>query len=649
MGLLSVGQPIPWEMVTQEMCDHVRLHGALQFLHQYRAHQDREEGLQLKWGEEIEYHLLRFTEEGRVHLQPRVHEVLEQLSSRASECSPCSTIVAWHPEYANWMIEATPGQPYGNLTAHLLMVEPNMSLRRKCPLPFLREGEALLSITVHPRLGAPDCLPPAQPTSLPLPGPVAQSVFLPDEVITPHPRFPTLTGNIRKRRGSKVDIRVPLFMDKHTTAEVVQQARDGPGAPSSEPNPDERPHVYMDAMGFGMGSSCLQMTFQARNLTEARLLYDQLAVVAPLMLALTAATPAYRGFLVDTDVRWNQISASVDDRTPFERGLVGLPEAANGPRCFNGNHRLGKSRYSSVSMFVSESVPDHCNDLSVPYNEKIFELLTAEGVDVLLAKHVAHLFVRDPLVMYEGKLDLDDTASTDHFENLNSTNWNSMRLKLPPPGGQIGWRVEFRTMEVQMTDFENAAFVIFIVLLSRIILAFHLDFYMPVSLVDENMQRAHNRNAVLAEKFFFRHMILQNDACGSALLEGLRFVPSRTDGARSAMGRSPDSRGSLPEAISRVSFYEDQDHETTSEMTIDEIINGLPGIFPGLMPLVHNYLDMIECSGEARSVLDSYLTLISWRASGRVQTPATWMRAELTRHPSYRGDSVVPPEACHDL
>jgi glutamate--cysteine ligase catalytic subunit len=32
------------------------------------------------------------------------------------------------------------------------------------------------------------------------------------------------------------------------------------------------------------------------------------------MLALTAASPAHRGYLVDTDCRWNIIAAAVDDR-----------------------------------------------------------------------------------------------------------------------------------------------------------------------------------------------------------------------------------------------------------------------------------------------------------------------------------------------
>jgi glutamate--cysteine ligase catalytic subunit len=47
----------------------------------------------------------------------------------------------------------------------------------------------------------------------------------------------------------------------------------------------------------------------------------------------------------------------------------------------------------------------------------------------------------------------------------------------------MGWRVEFRPMEVQLTDFENAAYVIFVVLLTRAILSFHLNLYIPISKV----------------------------------------------------------------------------------------------------------------------------------------------------------------------
>jgi len=38
-------------------------------------------------------------------------------------------------------------------------------------------------------------------------------------------------------------------------------------------------------------------------------------------------------------------------------------------------------------------------------------------------------------------------------------------------------------MEVQLTDFENAAFTVFIALVTRVILAFDLSLYLPLSKV----------------------------------------------------------------------------------------------------------------------------------------------------------------------
>lgn len=40
--------------------------------------------------------------------------------------------------------------------------------------------------------------------------------------------------------------------------------------------------VHMDAMAFGMGCCCLQITFQAKDVDESRFIYDQLAVMAPM-------------------------------------------------------------------------------------------------------------------------------------------------------------------------------------------------------------------------------------------------------------------------------------------------------------------------------------------------------------------------------
>lgn len=79
-----------------------------------------------------------------------------------------------------------------------------------------------------------------------------------------------------------------------------------------------------------------------------------------------------------------------------------------------------------------------------------------------------------------------------------------MRFKPPPPNSPIGWRVEFRPCEIQITDFENAAIVCFIVLLSRVILSYNLNLLIPISKVDENMAKAQKRDAVKEEKFWFR-------------------------------------------------------------------------------------------------------------------------------------------------
>jgi glutamate--cysteine ligase catalytic subunit len=74
-------------------------------------------------------------------------------------------------------------------------------------------------------------------------------------------------------------------------------------------------------MAFGMGSSCLQCTFSTKSLSHARYIYDQMNVISPLFLALTAGTAIYKGKLVDWDVRWNIISGSCDDRTSNERDI----------------------------------------------------------------------------------------------------------------------------------------------------------------------------------------------------------------------------------------------------------------------------------------------------------------------------------------
>ena len=182
-------------------------------------------------------------------------------------------------------------------------------------------NEYPITLTTFPRLGTMGDVSPYFSTS----GEKLRSQFLPDEIANPHIRFPTLAANIRSRRGRKVEVNVPVFRDERTPwpfkdPTINYDLHNWPEDDDVRQGAVKENHIYMDAMAFGMGSCCLQITFQAKNITEGRKLYDQLSPLGPIMLALTAATPIYKGFLADTDVRWNQISRAVDDRTPEELG-----------------------------------------------------------------------------------------------------------------------------------------------------------------------------------------------------------------------------------------------------------------------------------------------------------------------------------------
>eukprot|EP00494_Astrolonche_serrata_P029917 UN30184 len=284
------------------------------------------------------------------------------------------------PEYGSFMIEATPAAPYENYTSDLLKVEKNMTARRKVIESVVDEDVYLFTLGSFPLLGCDDHQFLEDKNQV-LKGPIANSQYVSDAVINPHPRFGCLTQNIRERRGENVDIRIPIFRDEKTDPKVKD--------------------IHMDAMVFGMGCSCLQVTFQARNLFEARCLYDQLATMTPIMMALSASTPFYRGFISDIDCRWTVISQSVDDRTEAERGV----------KKEKGVKEISKSRYDTIDYYICECqkrLQNGWNDIDLVYDEKAYKQLIEGKVDDRLAKHIAHLWIRDPLVIYKERVEVDD-------------------------------------------------------------------------------------------------------------------------------------------------------------------------------------------------------------------------------------------------
>ncbi|KAM9315998.1 glutamate--cysteine ligase catalytic subunit isoform 2-T2 [Gastrophryne carolinensis] len=564
MGLLSAGSPLSWEE-TKKYADYVRQHGIIQFLNIYNKVKERQKDV-LKWGDEVEYMLVAFDHENqKVRLVLNGEEMLETLQNQGEKTNPNHPTL-WRPEYGSYMIEGTPGQPYGGTMSEFNTVEDNMRKRRMEASSLLLDSQSICTITSFPS---------------------------------------TLTRNIRHRRGEKVAINVPIFRDQNTPFPFIEKFPNATGDDAIAALPN---HIYLDAMGFGMGNCCLQVTFQACSISEARCLYDQLATICPIVMALSAAAPFYRGYVSDIDCRWGVISASVDDRTKEERGLEPLK---------NNKYRISKSRYDSIDSYLS-TCGEKYNDIDLTIDKEIYIHLTREGIDHILAQHIAHLFIRDPLTLFEEKIHLDDANESDHFENIQSTNWQTMRFKPPPPNSDIGWRVEFRPMEVQLTDFENSAYVVFVVLLTRVILSYKLDFLIPLSKVDENMKVAQKRDAVRQGMFYFK-----KDICKAGI--------AAVDGCYTALNGT------------------ESEPEEYTLMSIDTIINGKEGVFPGLLPILNSYLENMEVDVDTRCTILNYLKLIKKRASGELMTVARWMREFVSNHPDYKHDSVITDKINYDL
>jgi len=634
MAPLNVaGAPLSWQDMKPQLKE-IRRRGVQQFVNLYHR-VEHATGRELLWGDEIEYHLMKKSGKGAtdpdrtVKISLRAPELLKHLQQCEGDDPRRYDGCSWHAEYGRWMVEATPREPFSGYATDLLRVERSMRLRRQRLLSCLSPDEIIPTVPSFPLMGVGHFTdPPAEPR-----GPVANSECIPDEVINPHPRFATLTRNIRERRGANVDIRMPLYQDVATP-----EFKDlPPGAPP--------PEVRGDAMAYGMGSCCLQVTFQARDIHESRYLTDQLAVLAPIMLALTAATPVFKGRLLDTDCRWDIVAQSVDDRTPAERRGPGEPvkEADRDPLLVGeGVRRLPKSRYGSISHYIY-SCPaarklnmhnplDALSDLDVEVDGEAKAALLEAGVDEALARHIAFNFSRDPLVMYQERMGVDDDKETDHFETIQGSNWNTVRWKPPPAmNSEIGWRTEFRSMEVQLTDFENAAFTVFVMLATRAILAFDLDLLLPISKVDANMARAHRRGAVTGEKFFFRKHLVPPSVLEEAPCDGEESHGESANGG--------DHRRTICAPF-------DRDFE---EMSLAEIFNGKGDYFPGLIPVCQAYIESIGMDATTTFEVNRYLKLIAMRASGRLLTNAAWARRFIAAHPDYLSDSVVAPTIAHDL
>lgn len=256
-----------------------------------------------------------------------------------------------------------------------------------------------------------------------------------------------------------------------------------------------------------------------------------------------------------------------------------------------------------------------------------------------------------------------------------------------------------------MTDFENAAFAVFVVLLSRAILYFKLNFYIPISKVwykfwhaapvlsssilaqvDENMGRAQERNASASRKFYFRKEVFsaaQSEPSSGTSSSGTSTPSDDSHKKKEKKMRNCFAPPPLPEdgILNRLPVDEEYD-----EFTMNEIMNGNLVRRPCRFGI--NFLTKVMSRERTFQVfcLWSMLTstlwksiLMKWKRSkatwnlfdvvptvcriylsltrfwlmcwaiGTLLTPATWIRNFVQSHPDYHKDSVVSQVVNYDL
>ncbi|QEL59792.1 hypothetical protein CJJ09_001878 [Candidozyma auris] len=608
MGLLSLGTPLDWHE-SRKHNEHVRENGIEQLINIFKQHGKRQND-HFYWGDEVEYMLVDIDSSNKTaKLAIDRDSILDDLNDPSKPEIAMKAInnnVSFHPEYGRYMIEATPLKPYdGESLSDYVYVEENMVKRR---------GVAV---------GAPEAYHSVDVDNVPS-----------------HGIFPTLTANIRKRRGHKVAINLPIYPDTNTKLiddsipkRDLFPSDEEPWLGASQPG-----HVYMDSMGFGMGSSCLQITVQPSDIHEARYLYDTLAPLTPILMAVSAAAPILR-VLVNQDVRWNVISGAVDDRTFLERDI----KPYRGGPGVNGDHitnefgdttittldgkpvqKIPKSRYESIDSYLSDE-----GYRSDPYFKKSYNDIYSP------------INKKDPLVIFSERVNQNNNLDNDHFENLQSTNWQTLRFKPPALYSDIddlaktpGWRVEFRPLEIQLTDFENAAYSVFITLVSKAILKFSPDFYMPISKVDSNMKTAHGVDASTDAKFWFRNpsqwRLNNEDFKGYDLTWFDRFVNDGND----LFDDNVVYLNGYVEVNNGIEngIVEHEDCQNV-KLTAQELIDG-SDTFPGLIKMIVKLIatDLLPANWQNSShhcksrqfardleLIRNYLKLISGRASERSQ------------------------------
>ena len=380
-------------------------------------------------------------------------------------------------EYLACMLELIPGEPFKNFLDGIQILDTFQHMR-KTLYHKGRPGSRFFWGAVLPTIGTRCGLEARgfkdiNPEELSKKNVITGSRYLDEKLIYSHPRYLTYTRNVLGRKKIKNEDFFELYKDENTDFKNVL------------PNETQAGVTHIDTSAFGPAQCSLQATFECIDIDQAQHVYDQLHFFTAIFQALAASTPTVKDKIVTTDNRievWE--SAINDERTSRERPIE-----------FMAGQGFEKSRVSPFNYYISKMSKkmrgvynDRRYTINIKQKRYLKKLAKERGleIDEDLLNHVAYNLVRQAIHLTDESMLDQKEDSTDMFELFNGSNWNDLRFKPPPSlDSDIGWRVEFRSMDAQVNPEQNFLFCHAVLILFRLVTdsSLNLNFMVPISKV----------------------------------------------------------------------------------------------------------------------------------------------------------------------
>ncbi len=320
-----------------------------------------------------------------------------------------------------------------------------------------------------------------------------------------------------------------------------------------------------------------------------------LNIIGPIFFSISAGSPFLKGKIANTDAFLSGFWASLDDRTPSERdpNSSDYVPGGRGGVCpyYYWDSPINRPEYSDVFTGAREQDLDFVRKLSEELNVEI---------DEKLVLHLATVIRSDFVDAPEDYKDMPD-EKLDIYENLSGRVLRTVRLK-PPMDDDMGWLIEFRPMEIMLTADERSAMLLSIYMIVRLLHENEkINWYIPISKLQENYKRSEQKDAVLKERFLFRTNVY------------------------------------------------DQGEPVIEELTAKEILFG-KGDYKGVMHEVDCALESsLKLCEHSRELIQCIKQFLFEKVSGERPTLAAWMRKYVDVHPDYLHNSILPRSTIDDM